>query len=196
MDRLEAPSKGESDRKREQEQQNQVLVLERDAGCDADEQPLSLVPPAEEARDEIDDDEPREHVERRRREKVPNCHDGCRSGRRGARDQLSGASRSDLPADEPDEHDDERSGDGRDDAQPTRISSEGPLGQPPEQRCQRRLVVVPERRVSRCDAEVELVAVVAVAIADRHEERELCGGDGEHERPGDRRAHSLHAATR
>ena len=99
-----------------------MLVLEPDADDEADEQPLSLVPAAEDPRHEVDDRHPDEHVERRRREEMADRHRraGRRSRERGHR--LARTSRAELPCDQRDEHDDERDRDGGDNAQPARVS--------------------------------------------------------------------------
>ena len=63
-------------------------------------------------------------------------------------------------------------------AQTARVFAEYRFGQPAEQRRQRRLIVVPPGRVPRGDAEVELVAVVAVAVRGRDEQRSSAAATG------------------
>ena len=179
-----------ADDERAEKEQHELLVLEPDAGDEADEQPLSLVAAAEEPRHEVDERHPEEQVEGRRREEMPDRHRGPgRSGRERS-DRLSRTSGAELPRDHRDEHHDERDRDRRDDAQPARRLAEQPLREAPEQRRQRRLVVVPPGWVPRGDAEVQLVAVVAVAVRRRDEQQQFGGRDREDKRPRDSRAPS------
>ena len=75
--------------------------------------------------------------------------------------------------------------DGGESPQPARVVPEEPLGQAPDQRRQRWLIVVAPGGVPRGDAEVELVPVIAVAVCGCDEQQKLGGGNQQDERPGD-----------
>ena len=183
---------GSRRRGRPTQEQHEILVLEPEADDQADEQPLPLVPAAEDAGHEQHHRDPDENIERRRREQMADrhrCAGGC-SRERGH--GLTCAACTELPGDERDEHDDDRDRDGRHDAQTTGVFAEGRFRQPAEQGRQRRLIVVPPGRVPRGDAEVELVAVVAVAVRGRDEQRQLGRSDGKNERPRDGGPATIH----
>src|SRR5829696_4637719 len=114
-----------------------------------------------------------------------------RSGRERS-DRLSRTSGAELPRDRRDEHHDERDRDRRDDAQPARRLAEQRLREAPDQRRQRRLVVVPPGWVLRGDAEVQLVAVVTVAVRRGEEQQQFAGRDREDKRPRDGRPTMRH----
>ena len=175
-----------------EQEQHEILVLEPEAGDEADEQPLPLVAAAEDAGHEQHHRDPDENVERRRREQMADCHRRARGSSRERGDRLAGATRTELAGDERDEDDDDRDRDGRYHAQSAGVFAEGRFRQPAQQRRQRRLIVVPPGRMLRGDAEVELVAVVAVAVRGRDEQRELGRRDGKNERPGDGGTAAIH----
>ena len=85
-----------------------MLVLEPDADDQADEQPLSLVPAAQDPGHDVHQRHPDQHVEGRRREQVPDRHRRPRRGRCQRRHRLSRRSRAELSSDQGDEHHDER----------------------------------------------------------------------------------------
>ena len=75
---------------------------------------------------------------------------------------------------------------------PRGSAAEHPLREAAEQRRQGRLVVVPPGRMPGRNAEVQLVAVVAVPVRRRNEQQQLGGRDRKHERPGDSRSPTTH----
>ena len=182
--------------KRAEQEQHEILVLEPEADDQADEQPLALVPAAEDAGHEQHHRDPDENIERRRREQMADRHRRTRGGSRERGHCLACAARTELAGDERDEHDHDRDRDGRHHAQTAWVFAEYRFRQPAEQRRQRRLIVVPPGRMPRGDAEVQLVAVVAVAVRGRDEQRELGRSDGKNERPRDGGAAAIHHACR
>ena len=123
-------------------------------------------------------------------------HRHARGGGRECCDCLTCATRTELTGDERDEDDHDRDRDCRDHAQSARVCTEGKLGEAAKQRRQRRLIVIPPGRVLRSDTKVQLVAVVAVAVRGRDEQRELRRRDGQHKRPGDRGPATIHEEGR
>ena len=107
---------------------------------------------------------PGEEVERRRAEQMSHGQDEARRGRADGRDELARRARTELAGEECDEHDDDGSGERGHGPEAAGRLPEQRFAEPTEKRCQRSLVVVARRRMTRGGTEVELVAVVAVPV--------------------------------
>ena len=182
-----APSGGRGGNRREsaEKEQHELLVLEPDAGDEADEQPLPLVPAAEDPGHEVARASPR--TGRRR-----SSSRGDARPPSPPRTRPSRAPRPPVPS-APRRAPARSSRRARRRARPRRPTrpaaraglAEHPLREAAEQRRQRRLVVVSPGWMSRSDAEVQLVPVVAVAVRRGNEQQQLGGRDRKDERPGD-----------
>ena len=172
-------------RERHDEKKHELLVFESDAGDQTDEQPLPRIPAAKDPRHDVHQRHPDQHVEGRRREKVADRHRRRRRGRCQRRHRLSRSSCAQLPGDQGDKHDNESHRDSRQHPQPARVRAEHPFRETADKRGKRRLVVVPPRRMSGGDTEVQLVPVIAVTVRRHHQQQELSGCDRQYEQPGD-----------
>ena len=123
---------------------------------------------------------------------MPDCHCGPRRGRSQRGHRLPRASSAELSGEQGDQHDDEADRNGRQHPQSARVCTEHPLREAAKQRGESRLIVVaPSGMVSR-DAEVQLVAVIAVPIRRRNEQQHRGKCDRKDKRPGDSRMLATH----
>ena len=116
---------------------------------------------------------------------------GEHEGRRGRSDgcqELAARAGAQLPCEKRDKDDDDRDDQRGDDPQSSRRLAEDRLADPAEERRQRPLIVVAGSRMAGRGAEVELVAVVAVAVRERELQEQLHRSDGEHEPRSERPA--------
>ena len=118
---------------------------------------------------------------------MPDGEHERRGGRSGCGDELATGAGTELTGDKRHQHDHAGDDHGREDPEAARRLAEQCFAHPAEERSHRSLVVVTERGMPGRRTEVQLVAVVAVAIAVRHLNCELGEGDRQNEAPGDRR---------
>ena len=154
---------------RDDEEQDRVLGVERDADDEADEEPQALVAGAQDAQHEQHDQRPAEQVVDRRTGEVRDDQER-RDGEEERRERLGEAAAAQLAGRQAGEHHGRRESQRREQAEAEERVTEQASREPHERDAQRRLVHVAPRQVLGRGDEIELVAVVAVTAGDEHED--------------------------